>query len=100
MKVQRTCELCGRVGTRCWQRNTDGRTVCRNQSGCVTRLCEKLFRPKPKLPDGWVDLGYVDQTMGVRFLADLDAQDMRATLQLKDSYMQKITFPAPMGGPL
>lgn len=48
-KEVRTCELCGRVGTRCWRRNTDGRTVCRNQSGCVQRLCDKLFR-EPKQP--------------------------------------------------
>lgn len=90
MRVQRTCELCGRVGTRCWQRNTDGRTVCRNQSGCVKRLCDKLFldnKPSQAVLDGWVDLGYIDQpdSVKIRFhgvVADLDAPTMKATLQM------------------
>lgn len=55
---QKTCVLCGRVGTRVFKRGPRG-DVCTNTKACVTRLCDKVFldKPKPKLVGDMVFLG-------------------------------------------
>jgi hypothetical protein len=81
---QKTCVLCGRVGTRVFKQGPRGGDVCTNTKACVTRLCDKVFLdPLKPIEAPWVFLGTLAES--VKFygvIDDVPVRSIKATIEI------------------